>query len=451
MIVLSYVSRNIRRLTPSWVAPWLRDTRLLLASQLLVVLTTTALAIILARSLGPSEWGFFSALLGLSLALSIFVNLGLGTWLLRELSQLQVQEAVLTKRQREGSRRIVGGVLVNFAFGCLLFVSAAVVLVFVGPELGTVIALLSLITYTVFVSASSCLEAYLRAERTLKTVVAATLLERGLLLALAGVAVFLTSGIWAIGVAYLAAGLARLSFVCFTIFVKQGLPVVMPAIRHIRGFVLKGIPFAFNTVALNVIPRLDTLIVASVSVSAAGYFALGDRIMGPAIIVPVVASTALYPFLAREDRSSRSAWKISGGMMVLGLAAAVIGAIAAPIVIPPVFGESYRDAVPTVQVMFFVLPFLYSSNPLLAQLYSSGEERKVFGATLISSVLGTAAIVVGAVVIGAAGAAVGYVVRHVLFTAVLSGIAISRRGEHGAHEVREASGGWLMSDPTPRD
>jgi hypothetical protein len=135
---------------PTWIAHWLRDTRLLLASQLLVVLTTAALAIILARSWGPSDWGLFSALLGLSLALSTFVDLGLGTWLLCELSQLHERGATLAKRHHEGSRRISGAVLANGAFGSVLFVGTVVVLALVQAEIGTAIALLGSIAYTVF-------------------------------------------------------------------------------------------------------------------------------------------------------------------------------------------------------------------------------------------------------------------------------------------------------------
>jgi O-antigen/teichoic acid export membrane protein len=198
----------------------------------------------------------------------------------------------------------------------------------------------------------------------------------------------------------------------------------MPAYHHVRRFVLGGVPFAFNTVALNVIPRLDPLVVALVSVTAAGYFSLGDRTVAAALIVPLVASTALYPFLARETAASGVAWKISAGMMVLGLVGAIIGAIAAPAVVPAVFGSSYEDAVPVVQLMLFAIPFVYASSPLLVHLYTSGKERKVFAATLAASVLGTAAILVGQVLGGASGAAAGYVLRQALFTLALSGIAV---------------------------
>jgi O-antigen/teichoic acid export membrane protein len=209
------------------------------------------------------------------------------------------------------------------------------------------------------------------------------------------------------------------------------LPVRMPTPGHLRRFVASGLPFAFNTMALTVVPRLDTVILATFSLTAAGYFALGDRVLGPAQIIPVVASTALYPFLAREAPGSTAARRISVGMMALGCGLALGGAVLAPWAVPTIFGSSYRPAIGVVQVMFFALPFVYASNPLIAHLYTTGRERRVLFATLAAAAVGTAAIVVGQVTVGVVGAAAGYVFRQALFTAALA-ITAGIRGA-GAH------------------
>ena len=206
---------------PGWIGHWLRDTRLLLASQALVALASTVLAIVLARGLGPSDLGLFSALLGLSLALSTFVDLGLGTWLLRGLSRLHEEEPVLSIRQRESARRIIGAGLVNLVLGSILFVVSVVVVVAIDVDTNTAFALLGLIGYTVFLTISNCLEAFLRAERTLRLVVVAVLFEKCLLLLVVGVAVMLNAELWVIALAYLFASLSRLTLLGLTIFVRQ--------------------------------------------------------------------------------------------------------------------------------------------------------------------------------------------------------------------------------------
>jgi O-antigen/teichoic acid export membrane protein len=325
------------------------------------------------------------------------------------------------------------------------------VLSLVRVEIGTAVALLTLIVYTIFVATSNCLESFLRAERRLKWVVGATLFEKSVMLTIVAFVTSMHLGIWAIGIAYLTAGVVRMSFVSFIIFVKQRVPLLVPKFRHVREFVLKGIPFAFNTVALNVIPRLDTLVIALVSATSAGYFALGDRVIGPALIVPFVASSTLYPFLAREDSNSMVAWKISGGMMAIGVVGAVVGALLSPIVVPAVFGGGYESAVPVVQLMLFAIPLVYASGPLLAHLYTSGRERQLLAATLVASIIGTAAVLLGQVLIGASGAAVGYVLRYALFAIALTAIGVRRREPTAGRDGVDSQPGWLIGNPAPRE
>jgi O-antigen/teichoic acid export membrane protein len=419
---------------PGWTGEWLRDARLLLSSQLIATVATTIVAILLARSLGPSDWGLFSGLLGLSLALSTFVDLGLGTWLLRELSALRAGPGwQVSVSAREESLRLASAVAANTLIGGLLFFGAVVVLASLGTSASTSTALLGLITYTVLCAASNCLETFYRAERRLRTVVVASVLEKFLLLTCIVAVVVLDYGLWSVGVAYIVAGLGRLAFIANLLVNGAGLRFPPPTMSDIGRVATAGLPFAFGTVALNVIPRLDTLLVAVFSTTAAGYFALGDRVLGPALIVPVVASAALYPFFSRERWDSGAGWPISAGMLTLGGAIAGIGALLSPLLVPAVFGSQYDEAIRVVQIMCFILPFMYASNPLLARLYTSGMERQVLAATLVASLVGTVAIVAGQLTIGPTGAAGGYVLRHILFTLVLA--ALSVRNQQRAARV----------------
>jgi O-antigen/teichoic acid export membrane protein len=423
--VAKHIVARLRGHIPSWTGSWLRDAGLLTFSQLIAVLATTALAILLARSLGPSEWGLFSGFLGLSFALGVFIDLGLGTWLLRDLAALRTQSTSSSREtQIESSRRLMSAFAANVAIGLLLVVVALIATLWMRSDVETVTALVSLLIYTIFLTASNCLEAFFRAERKLGKVVTAVILEKFLLLSLAGGVLLLGHGLWAIGLVYLCGGLARLIYTGLNLFARERLPLLLPGIPDVRRVITAGLPFAIGTVALNVIPRLDTILVASFSATYAGYFALGDRITGPALIVPAVAGAALYPFFSREAPKPDVAWKISGGMMAIGGTAAIIGAVLAPVVVPLIFGHQYSDAVVVVQLMLFILPFLYGSNPILTYTYARGSEREVQLVTFIASLLGTAAIITGLLMFGAVGAAAGYVLRHVFFTITLGGVLL---------------------------
>jgi O-antigen/teichoic acid export membrane protein len=417
---LSRLTLRIRRHLPGWTADWLRDSSLLLTFQFLATVSTSVLAIILARALGPSSWGLFSGLLALSLAVATLVEFGLATWLLREISELRANTTSHEGYRDRASRPIVGALAATGTLGVVLITGSIAGLALAHARVETGVTLVCLLIYTISVTTAVCIEAYVRAERKLGVVGLATGLEKVVLVIAAGGLALLGFGTPAIALGFLTAGVLRLTYEGTIVFGRERVPLRKPKVEDIWRYFVFGLPFAFNTVALTVIPRLDTFLIALVSKSAAGFFAIGDRILGPATILPVVASRALYPFLVREAHDSRTPWLIASGLFAAGALMAGIGAILAPTIVPIVFGAAYEEAVGVVQLMLMAVPFVFASNALLVRLYVLRLERAVFGVTLVSSLLGTGALVLGQLAIGPMGAAGGYVLRQVLFATALT-------------------------------
>lgn len=409
-----------RRWLPEWTGPWAADSAVLLGSQFTAIIATSALAVILTRHLGPRDWGLFSGFLGLSLGLSVFIEFGLTQWLLRELAR------IWAGRQGDSSplvsgRLVVASLSVNVMLGVAILVGAGVVAV--GADLATAsaAALVALVAYGALLAAASGLEAVFRARRRLSRVIAATLIEKGLLLLLVSVSLVLGLGLGAIAGAYVTAGVARVGTDLVLMRRMRLIAWSAPAAADVRHVTRHSMPFAMNRASLNIIPKLDTLILATLAPVAAGYFALGDRILGPIVIIPVVMSSALYPFLAKESSDSRAVWKVILALGVVGVVVAALAIAAAPLAVPLVFGADYKNAVPTIQVMLVATPFLFGANPLLAHLYTERLERPRLGLTLGAvSLVGTGTIVLGQLEIGATGAAGGCVLRAMLTLGVLA-------------------------------
>jgi O-antigen/teichoic acid export membrane protein len=119
--------------------------------------------VVVARWLRPDEWGVFSAFLGLSIALGVFIEFGLATWLLRDLSGLFASVGDAAKPRARA--------LVAAALGCIviltLVVAAAggVVGAIAGDRPSLVLALASLLVFGGLFAAANVLEAYLRAQQ----------------------------------------------------------------------------------------------------------------------------------------------------------------------------------------------------------------------------------------------------------------------------------------------
>jgi O-antigen/teichoic acid export membrane protein len=447
-------------LMPPWARSWAVDSAALLFSQLAAIVATSALAILLARHLGPTDWGIFSGFLSLSRGLSVFVEFGLSQWLLRELSRIwtrRERSSATSRLGRRGGRIVVASLAVNLALATAMVIAAGVFAAALHLDTTSAILVVALVAYGGLLAVCSCLETVLRVRRALARVVAATLVEKGLLLALVILALLFGFSLVAIGIAYALAAIARFIFVVAAIVRIGDVIMVRPSVRIARYVAHESIPFALNRVSLNILPRFDTFLLAALSPIAAGYFALGDRALGPIIIIPVVMSSALFPFLAQEAAGSRAGWRI---VCLLGAAGGAIAAVAialAPRLVPFIFGHEYEPAVPTVQVMFLAIPFIFAANPLLTHLYTARLEHRGLGFRLGGvACLGTVAVVAGQTLVGPVGAAAGFTSRMILFLATLvlasrtstKGFAGSRGdlahpGEHrdaGAHPPASSPG-----------
>jgi O-antigen/teichoic acid export membrane protein len=408
--------------TRSWTRGWMSDSAQLFVSQGLTVVATTLAAIAIARSLQPDDWAIFSAFLGLSMALSLVADFGIGTWLLRELSSLLVVGG-REHRSIDVGRLVSSGVFVNAAIALPLVIGAVIWSVSSQPGAGVATALVSLLVYGVLTAAANALEAHFRARRMVRLVLGASVLEKGILIALVLATAAADAGLGAIGLAYVAAGLTRVGFDAFVLFGRHGVPLVRPTPRAGLALARKSFPLALNAASLNLVPRLDALVLIAMSTTSAAWFAVGERVLGPAFLLPAAFGSALYPFMATHDAKRAAPWKIAGALAAVGAALAVTGLVLAPFLIPLLFGETYREAVPVSQVMLLVVPIAYATSPLLVIAYSHGRERSLLVPFVLLSLGGTVAIIVGQAVGGATLAAVGYVARSALFLIVIGSVA----------------------------
>jgi O-antigen/teichoic acid export membrane protein len=418
---------SLREHIPGWTRKWAGDTGVLLFSQAQVTIVTTLLAVVLARSLGPSDWGIFSTFLSLTQGASIFVDIGLNNYLLREVSRVWARdEASPRERALEAARIMRLCLPVNLSFGSLLVLAFGAAALVLGLSLTLSLLLAALMAYVVLIGLAAGLETTLRAQRRTGLILVGVLLDKVVLLA--GVAVTLVTdlGFGGLAVSHVLAGLAHVAFAYSFTLLPLPRPKMRPPLSESLRMVRLSFPFAINMAALNVIPRFDLTIVAAFSTVAASYYAIGERVIFAIIIVPTVAGMALYPFLAREESAARSAIRAASIMALAGALFAAVGAAVAPILLPALFGPDYDKSIEITRIMLIALPFMFASNALIPGLYSSGRERRLFGVTAPAALIGSVGVLVGQLLFGVEGAAIAFVGRQVLFAGALLGLSISR-------------------------
>jgi O-antigen/teichoic acid export membrane protein len=418
---------TLREHIPGWTRKWAGDTGVLLISQAQVTIVTTLLAVVLARTLGPADWGIFSTFLALSQGASLFVDVGLNNYLLREVSRIWARDEASHRERAMESAAVMRLCLpVNLCFGLLLVVAFGACALALGLSLTLSVLLAALMAYVVLIALAAGLETTLRAQRRTGLILTGVLLDKVVLLAGVAVTLYAELGFGGLAASHVLAGLCHVAFAYSFTLLRLPRPSRRPPLGESVGMVKLSFPFAINMAALNVIPRFDLTIVAAFSTVAASYYAIGERVIFAIIIVPTVAGMALYPFLAREKSAARSAIRAASVMTLGGAAFAAAGAALAPAVLPALFGSEYDESIKITQIMLIALPFMFASNALIPGLYTSGRERRLFAVTAPAAVIGSVGVLIGQLLFGVVGAAVAFVARQVFFAGALLALSTSR-------------------------
>jgi O-antigen/teichoic acid export membrane protein len=125
-----------------------------------------------------------------------------------------------------------------------------------------------------------------------------------------------------------------------------------------RDLVGGGLRLHLNAVGTFLFINASVLIVQSLRGSAeTGQFQVVAQLMNVALIVPQAGAMVLYGEVARDgpDRAWDSSRRVLVRLLPLMAAAAVVGALAAPTVIPFVLGHDFSPAVPVFQLLVFAL------------------------------------------------------------------------------------------------
>ena len=127
---------------------WARDSSVVLVSQFSALAVTSVLTILVARELGPSGFGVLAALLGAAQLLTVFVDAGISTYMLRELSATMVNDAGSVSRSRASELLSSALSTTTAAAAALILGSALVSVAAFRHDLRLAFVLSSLVGYT---------------------------------------------------------------------------------------------------------------------------------------------------------------------------------------------------------------------------------------------------------------------------------------------------------------
>ncbi len=389
-----------------------------------------AATVVLARYLGPSDYGFVTLAVVLVTTLTIVSDAG-------------VSQALV---YLETTKQLVGAALV-IALGSSLLLAAAWMLA--APPLaaalgyeasdGMLIALGSVIVITALALVpDALLRRRLQFSRRLPGELARGA-GRGVVAIVLAVQGF---GAWSLVIGEIAGAAAFAAFATI-MAARSGLRAKWGSRRDARRLLAFGLPTSMNGVLTTLVLNVDYVVVASVlGTTAVGVYFVGFRIPELVVLsVFQVFSQVAYPMYTRvknEPERLHRAYLLSLRVQAsYGLAAGVTIAVTAGTMVPVLFGDQYDESVPVMRAIALYVLFASMAVGSVDVFKAVGRPQLAVGIGLFRLVV-LVPLLFLATRWGVTGVAVMQAAAALVFAVVTQ-----RRGESGSRVVRPRPAGRI--------
>lgn len=385
----------------------LSRTTWIAGSRLAAALIQALSLILVARQVGPADFGILAAFMGIVIVLQALFDFGLSTYITRLRAECPESP------------------LITIAIKIFQYAGLVLLVVTVGSAVG--VSLVSQRPWWLLIALAAA--GYFERQCDVRLTIAMadgevwknslTLLVRRILTMLLLLAMLQTglNSIASFGIASLAGAIA--SFVLSHKFVVIENPKTWAKWCHVMDIFSVSKFFWTNSLGVQ-FRNLDVILVASLATPmVAGYYGAIARSLNPLLLLSTSVATVLLP-IAVKSKNSHSKSLYGSISVVLGLVCILyaILAINAAAIVEVAFGPSFGPATTGFQIVLLGLCFASASSMQTALLQAHGKERIAGHVSVCTAVMALMGVGVGVLVGGVTGAAAGlagsFVVQSIL-------------------------------------
>lgn len=336
------------------------------------------LFLLIARILGPTEFGAFSYLISFIGIFFLFADFGINHLLIRDY------------QQKEEKEKYVRNAFYLKIFLSLIFFFISLFGFFLVKKVDGFLMYLLISLFFALKNLRSFFINYFIAVQKVEKNFILDFVESVLTLVLALLGLLFYKNILSIALAYLLSmsislllaikilrddwhWIKKFDFSLFSYYFHNGLPLVF------FGFL--GYIF-FNT---------DQIILGYLrGVEEVGYYSVASKIVLSLFLVPYLFNTALYPYLSGEKRKEKIESifnKIVLGSLISGFILSLLVFFLSPFLIVLLFGKEYFFSVYLLEFFIWILIFVFPTTFLDYFLISKGKQWLDFWITLVPALL----------------------------------------------------------------
>ncbi len=335
------------------------------------LLSGLLVGIIVARYLGPEQYGLMNYIISYVFLFQVFASFGL--------DPIEVREEA---RKVEPYQKIIGTAFgIKLLLGVIFMAAVIITSLYMEADRYTTM-LVAIYSFIIVLNSFTVIRNYFMAivqnEYVVKAEIARTLIGVGLkiilLLMNASLTWFLT--IYMFDFMLLAGGY------CTAYHTKVGrMREWYFDIKYAKFLLKEAFPLLLTSTAVIVYQRIDHVMIGQmINKEAVGYFSVASRFVEVLIYIPMMLSQTITPVLVRAREQNQEDYERKGQLFMnislwCSMLSSALLSISAYWVILLTFGEAYLPAVTILQVMSFKAASVALSNTAGAMLVTEGLQR----------------------------------------------------------------------------
>ncbi len=341
------------------------------------------LMILAARFLGEDGFGKFSFALALTSMFIFTTDMGLKTYLIREVA-----------RNKEKAVILLGNAVTLKIFLSILTVIILLLIASMLPHSREVLIVVYLMTiYMVSKSFKLIYRSIIVAYERFELETLAVSIERVLFIVLGSIVLVRGYGLIAFAVVFSAVGV--LNLVITIILVKKYLikPRIFADIGIIKKLFIESTPFWLTSGAFHLYFRLDSVMLSMMRNDAeVGWYTAAYRLIEGLIVVPMIIYNVIFPRLSVLHQESKS--KVENisifsckYLIAISLPITFLGLINAKPLMLLIYGSAYSETVYAWQILLFGLSFVFLWNIFIVILNSINHPKVPFYGALLGTIV----------------------------------------------------------------
>lgn len=341
---------------------------------------------LLARHLGPDQFGLFSyaitwVMFGLGLA-----NLGVDAILVRDLARVP----------QEAPGLLGSAFVARLAAGGLCWLLAVALLYLLRPDDTRTLQLVAILGAGLVLQSAETVDVWFQSQSQNRRTVRAKLLVYVLTNALRVAMIAADAPLWVFAMANV---LDALLLAVLLALAYRGFPAQQPwqaSLKRARLLVTESWPFMISGLAVLIYMRVDQIMVRELlDTHALGQYAAVTTLSQVWNVIPVTLCAALAPFLARRREQGEHAYlealfQVFRVFAALGLLAVLLTVLLADVLVGWLYGAAYLPAVPALRVHVISNLFIFLGVAQGLWLINEGMGRVTLYRTALGAMVSVA-------------------------------------------------------------